>query len=285
MRSLIWRGRRRGWRALVIAALLATVALTGGCAEDTATKPPARSGEDAVKDAVDDAQSENGTSSGEASGDRRTDRVLRVDTSTPFSYDEYQRTIGATIGLLEQYWRQTLPSAFGVPFTPPRGGYKYYRSDRGGGPKCGNEPAPPRNAFYCPVGDFIAWDESGLMIPYYVGGGDFAAAFVLAHEFGHAMQFRLPRKEPLGVLRELQADCFAGAWARWTADRKLLAGGDLDEATVAVFAARDVPGTPWTDPNAHGTGFERTRAFGDGFEAGPKFCYPARASSWVVAPR
>ncbi len=114
-------------------------------------------------------------------------------------------------------------------------------------------------------------------------GGDFAASFVLAHEFGHAMQARLPRQEELGVLRELQADCFAGAWARWVAQQKLLAAGDLDEATLAVFIARDVPGTPWTDPAAHGSGFERTRAFGDGFESGAKSCYPAPAEDWVIA--
>lgn len=57
----------------------------------------------------------------------------------------------------------------------------------------------------------------------------------------------------------------------------------LDEATLAVFTARDVPGTPWTDPAAHGSGFERTRAFGDGFEAGAKSCDPAPADDWVIA--
>jgi hypothetical protein len=145
--------------------------------------------------------------------------------------------------------------------------------------------APARNAVYCPPEDFIGWDESGLMIPYYVQGGDFAAAFVLAHEFGHAMQARLPRKAELGVLRELQADCFAGAWSRWVADRRLLQAGDLDEAVVAVFSARDVPGTPFTDPQAHGSGFERTRAFGDGFEGGPAMCYPIRPGAWVVENR
>ena len=95
------------------------------------------------------------------------------------------------------------------------------------------------------------------------------------------MQVRLPRQETTGVLRELQADCFAGAWARWTADRGLLEAGDLDEATLAVFLARDLPGTPWTDPQAHGSGFERTRAFGDGFEGGARTCYPAPADRWV----
>jgi len=266
----------------MVAALLATAALTAGCGGDSDTRD--RSVADIVRDAVDEAERSNESDSGKAGGEGRTDVVLRSDTNTQFDYEEYQNTLATTIALLEQYWAQTLPNDFNTPFTKPAG-YTYYRSDQENRPSCGGEPAPPRNAFYCPVGDFIAWDETGLMIPYYVQGGDFAAAFVLAHEFAHAMQMRLPRKEALGVLRELQADCFAGAWSRWVAGKGMLGGGDLDEATAAVFAARDVPGTPWTDPRAHGTGFERTRAFGDGFEAGPKVCYPARPTVWIVASR
>jgi hypothetical protein len=51
---------------------------------------------------------------------------------------------------------------------------------------------------------------------------------------------------------------------------------------MAVFIARDVPGTPFTDPRAHGSGFQRTRAFGDGVEAGAKICYPAPARRWIL---
>jgi hypothetical protein len=71
------------------------------------------------------------------------------------------------------------PASFGVEFTPPSR-YVYYRPRRARVPRCGSEQAPAKNAFYCPAGDFIAWDESGLVIPYYVQAGDFAAAFVLA---------------------------------------------------------------------------------------------------------
>jgi predicted metalloprotease len=185
---------------------------------------------------------------------------------------------------LEGYWSQALPESFDVPFSAPKA-YTYYRPEEARGPRCGNEPAPAKNAFYCPAGDFIAWDESGLVIPYYVQAGDFAAAFVLAHEFGHAMQARLPRQEQLTVLSELQADCFAGAWSRSVQEQGLLEQGDLDEATLAVFSARDVPGTPFTDPRAHGTGFERTRAFTDGYADGPRACYPAPAEDWIIEGR
>jgi predicted metalloprotease len=96
------------------------------------------------------------------------------------------------------------------------------------------------------------------------------------------VQARLPERERLTVLSELQADCFAGAWAAHVAEQGLLDEGDLDEATLAVFSGRDVPGTQFTDPQAHGSGFERTRAFADGYESGPARCYPAPGDQWVV---
>jgi hypothetical protein len=64
-------------------------------------------------------------------------------------------------------------------------------------------------------------------------------------------------------------------------EQGLLEAGDLDEATLAVFSARDLPGTDFTDPRAHGTGFERTRAFTDGYEDGPKACSPSN-QEWLV---
>jgi predicted metalloprotease len=236
-----------------------------------------------VERAVEQAKERQKQETGDIGGGEapRVD-AIRTDTNTAFDYAEYTATLEQVIASLEEYWSTALPEAFGVAYSSPKR-YAYYRPEQGGGPRCGSEQAPAKNAFYCPAGDFIAWDETGLMIPYYVQSGDFAAAFVLAHEFGHAMQARLPRQERLTVLSELQADCFAGAWSRHVQEKGLLQAGDLDEATLAVFSARDVPGTEFTDPAAHGTGFERTRAFADGYEAGPKRCYPAPADEWVVA--
>ncbi len=237
---------------------------------------------DQVRAAVEEAKERNAQQTGEVSRNAPVGgRQIRTDTGQPFDYAEYQATLETTIATLQEYWSRALPERFDVQYTPPAR-YGYYRGDEGPRPDCAGEQAPPNNAFYCPAGDFIAWDETGLMIPYYVGAGDFAASFVLAHEFGHAMQARLPRQERLGVLRELQADCFAGAWARYVQDRGLLEAGDLDEATFAVFSARDVPGTSFTEPQAHGSGFERTRAFTDGYEGDPRRCYPAPGQDWLI---
>jgi len=282
------RARRRAhpFRRVAAAVTAAALLATGACSSEG---DPNREGDerrsitDIVRDAVEKAREHRKEETGNTPGGAQPTPDLGTDGKTSFDYADYQQTLSSTLALLERYWAQALPSVGGTYSSPRR--YTYYRSDEGAGPACGQEAAPPNNAFYCPAGDFIAWDETGLMIPYYVGGGDFAASFVLAHEFGHAMQVRLARQEPLGVLRELQADCFAGAWAEWVSQQGLLEAGDLDEATLAVFIARDLPGTPWTDPAAHGSGFERTRAFGDGFESGPEACYPAPGERWIIDQR
>ena len=278
-------------RVRLPAFLLAVGLLLTGCSADEAPTADGTLREraavlvDVVRDAVEEAKAQRTEESGSVQDRAPADDArLRTDTQTAFDYEEYSGTVRDVFGLLDQYWSEVLPAEFGVEYTAPAD-YLYYRPEEGPGPTCGEEEAPKRNAFYCPVEDFIAWDETGLLIPYYVSAGDFAAAFVLAHEFGHAMQARLPEQEELGVLRELQADCFAGAWAAYLSQQGHLDPGDLDEATLAVFTARDLPGTAFTDPRAHGSGFERTRAFADGFEAGPKRCYPAPAQDWVVAAR
>ncbi len=270
------------------AALLLVLVLLAGCgdlpgpSDQGSTRARAEAIVDEVRRAVEQAKERAAERTGDVErGTAPEEQPIRTDTGAAFDYARYTETLEQVFASLEEYWAQALPEAFGVEFTPPSR-YVYYRPEEGPGPRCGDQQAPAKNAFYCPVGDFIAWDESGLIIPYYVQQGDFAAAFVLAHEFGHAMQARLPQRERLTVLSELQADCFAGAWARHVSDQGYLEAGDLDEATFAVLAARDVPGTPFTDPRAHGTGFERSRAFSDGYGDGPRACAPAPADEWLV---
>jgi predicted metalloprotease len=268
---------------LVVAVALAVT----GCGFDTTVgdgtnRARAQEIVDDIQSAIDEARAQNSADTGDVGEDPPAQtQAIRTDTNTAFVYEEYQATLNGVIASLDEFWARELPATFDVTYTRPAR-FQWYRPEQESGPRCGGEEAPAKNAFYCSDGDFIAWDETGLMIPYYVSSGDFAAAFVLAHEFGHAMQFRLPEQEQLGVLRELQADCFAGAWARDVQEQGFLEAGDLDEATLAVFSARDLPGTSFTDPRAHGTGFERTRAFADGYEGGPATCYPAPAEDWVV---
>lgn len=288
--------------ALALAATVAALGLVAACTDGTdpdrqlpagAVDGPAAPIDgavtrlaDRIRDAVGEALGRDSAQSPSTQPQPGATPTIGTGLRPDFDYAAYQGTVQATFTTLQEFWTQALP-ALGGRYSDPAGGYRPYRSGnaQAPGPTCGGEAAPPGNAFHCGDGDFIAWDETGLVIPYYVGAGDFAASFVLAHEFGHAMQARLPRQERAGVLRELQADCFAGAWSRAVAERDLLEAGDLDEATLAVFAARDVPGTAWTDPQAHGSGFERTRAFGDGYESGVRACYPAPAQDWLISAR
>src|SRR4029453_12790296 len=83
--------------------------------------------------------------------------------------------------------------------------------------------------------------------------GDFAQAYVIAHEVGHhvqsllgteaklrAAQRRAPsRANELSVRLELQADCYAGVWGHSTEQRKLLEAGDVDEGLAAAAAVGD----------------------------------------------
>lgn len=83
--------------------------------------------------------------------------------------------------------------------------------------------------------------------------GDFAQAYVIAHEIGHHVQTLLGIEDQvrqaqgsrpgqanqLSVLMELQADCFAGVWGHSTAQRGILEGGDVEEGLDAAAAIGD----------------------------------------------
>jgi uncharacterized protein len=118
--------------------------------------------------------------------------------------------------------------------------------------------------------------------------GDFAQAYVLAHEIGHHVQnqlglearFRSAQERSPGQVKalsvrfELQADCLAGVWAHSTEQRKLLEAGDVDEALAAAAAVGDdriqkqatghVNPETWT----HGSSGQRMQWFKTGFQAG-----------------
>jgi len=184
----------------------------------------------------------------------------------------------ATIEALDDYWATALPDTYSVVYRTVADTVPYFPSS-GGLPDCGPDPLPPEvysdNAFYCSVGDFVAWDAEGLMPGLYAEFGDFAVALVLAHEWGHAVQARAG-VDGLTIMTELQADCFAGAWtAHIDAGGSPALGlqpGDLDEAMAGYLLFRDPPGTSPGDPQAHGSAFDRVNAFREGFAGGPSTC-------------
>jgi uncharacterized protein len=102
--------------------------------------------------------------------------------------------------------------------------------------------------------------------------GDFAVAYIVAHEYGHQIQ------DELGLYQrglptmdyELQADCFAGTWAKSAQERKLLEEGDVQEALDAALAVGDFD---TANEGHHGTPEQREEAWKQGFESGdPSSC-------------
>lgn len=145
--------------------------------------------------------------------------------------------------------------------------------------KCGRSSSAI-GPFYCP-GDSNAYIDlsfyrdlrSKLGAP-----GDFAQAYVLAHEIGHHLQnlerVGGSRTNDHSVRVELQADCYAGVWAHAARGKNLLEAGDLEEALTAAAAigddrlqqqaGREVKPETFT----HGTSAQRMRWFRRGFDAG-----------------
>lgn len=105
-------------------------------------------------------------------------------------------------------------------------------------------------------------------------GGDFAAASVLAHEFGHHVAdeigTQLNLKPPAVTKRnELLADCFAGNWAASMYQNNQLESGDFDEGVKAITAIGDYE---YTNSDHHGTPAERGAAYRSGYSSDPVQC-------------
>lgn len=156
---------------------------------------------------------------------------------------------------------------------------------------CGNASAAV-GPFYCPGDrnvyiDLKFYDE---LQRRFGASGDFAQAYVIAHEVGHHVQNLLGISDKVDALRgrvdktdlneasvrlELQADFFAGVWAHHTQRAKrVLEAGDLDEALRAATAIGDdniqkqSQGYVVPDSFTHGTSEQRARWFRKGFETG-----------------
>ncbi len=137
--------------------------------------------------------------------------------------------------------------------------------------------------FYCPADsqvyidlDFLAELQRRLGAP-----GDFAAAYVIAHEVGHHVQNQLgllrqgQESNAMLVRVELQADCLAGLWARRANDaRQILEEGDIEEGLAAAAAVGDDRlqrrggGQVVPESFTHGTSAQRVRWFRTGLQNG-----------------
>jgi predicted metalloprotease len=179
---------------------------------------------------------------------------------------------------VERFWKAQFPGiSGGKAFRPVTGGYHPY-TERVAPPDCGGQPFQYQpNAFYCPDGDFIAWDAQQLIPQLQDAFGPLLVGVVMAHEYGHAIQSRLGGTDQPTVVLEQQADCFAGAWladvqaGRSTAFKKP-STTQIDNTVAGILMLRDQPGTPALAEGAHGNAFDRVRALQEGIQQGPGKC-------------
>jgi predicted metalloprotease len=195
--------------------------------------------------------------------------------------DKSPASVRSIVDDVQAYWHETLPSAYGQQYEPIPADRLYPYSAADPPPACGSAGTIPYeqvagNAFYCSDGDFVAWDEQGLIPKLQQQFGDLAVALVFAHEWGHVIQQQTGTSAGSTIPLELQADCFAGAWTHHATtteqDPFNLKRGDLDQALSGYLFFRDPTGTSPLQEGAHGSAFDRIAAFNDGYGSGAERC-------------
>jgi predicted metalloprotease len=185
---------------------------------------------------------------------------------------------------------QSILSKQGVAFHPAR--LVLFRNSIDSG--CGLAQSA-MGPFYCPEDERVYLDLGFFdeLQQRFGATGDFARAYVIAHELGHHVQHLLgtdararqaqesdpAQANAISVKIELQADCYAGVWGHSTDQRKILEQGDVDEALNAASAVGDdriqqrTVGRVNVDSFTHGSAAQRSASFKRGFQSGdPRSC-------------
>lgn len=198
----------------------------------------------------------------------------------PASDDENARFTRAVLGSLEDTWKQVLPEQGRVRFRAPVLVFFSGRTSSA----CGNASSAS-GPFYCPGDsklylDFTFFNE---LRQEFRAPGDFAQAYVIAHEFGHHIQNlqgtmakvqSAGQNNRLSVALELQADCYAGVWGYYAQKKGQLEATDPEEAIRAAQAVGDdmiqkrTQGYVIPDSFTHGSAQQRVTYFQKGFQSG-----------------
>lgn len=216
--------------------------------------------------------------------------TLNVDNAprqTSAAEDEHAKFVSVVLKDTEDVWNKLFSEKFGAPYREPTL-VLFSGSDRSG---CGFASAAT-GPFYCPLDnsvyiDLSFYDELGSR---FGASGDFAMAYVVAHEVGHHVQNLLGTSgkvqearqrmseeaaNRLSVALELQADFYAGVWAHHAQEmNNILEPGDIEEALTAANAIGDdrlqMQSQGYVVPDAftHGTSEQRMHWFKKGFETG-----------------
>lgn len=207
---------------------------------------------------------------------------------------ELEQTLcGANVDV-QDFWEREYPSTFGgqYEFTD----MVFFSGSTSTGCGMASSQTGP---FYCPADKYVYFDLDFLveLQNQFGATGDLAAQYIVAHEFGHHIQNLTGQNQPpsnfsgteneWSVLVELQADCYAGAWAHDAAQREdrnglpLFEDGEINEALNAAGAVGDdriqEQTTGRTNPETytHGTSEQRQAAFRHGYTStDPSGCDP-----------
>lgn len=211
--------------------------------------------------------------------------------------DETEEFVAVVLAETETVWGRIFENSGGTYVEPTLVLYSGVTSSA-----CGTAQSAV-GPFYCPADQriFLDTDFFRVMEERLGGGGDFAAAYVIAHEVGHhvqqetdalgeanSAQAQMPAAEAnaVSVMVELQADCYAGIWGRAARERLAIDREDIDEAMATAAAIGDdalqmqSQGVVVPDSFTHGTSDQRQRWFLRGFESGdPAECDTFAAES------
>jgi uncharacterized protein len=188
------------------------------------------------------------------------------------------------VGDLQKFWAADFQRA-GRQFSPTT--LVLFRQATPTGCGTGSAATGP---FYCPRDRKIYLDLGFFreLAQRFRAPGDFAQAYVIAHEYGHHVQTLTgitaqvdsassenpDQRNALSVRTELQADCLAGVWAHSTYERGLLEQGDLEEGLTAAASVGDdriqeqATGRIAPETFTHGTAAQRSSWFQRGFDQG-----------------
>lgn len=199
--------------------------------------------------------------------------------------DRSKQLVSHVLGDTEDTWSQLFKQA-GRAYQPPK--LVLFRQGIRSG--CGDATSAV-GPFYCPADTKVYLDLGFFdeLRRKFGAPGDFAAAYVVAHEVGHHVQNLLGVSEKvsraqagksqaganaLSVRLELQADCLAGVWGHFAQQRGLLERGDLEQALTAAHAIgddtlqRNAGRSVTPDAFTHGTSEQRMHWFRQGFDSG-----------------
>ncbi|MFV1362179.1 peptidase [Mycolicibacterium elephantis] len=188
------------------------------------------------------------------------------------------RLVLLAINDIQEFWQQTYGKYLPGKFETVKTLISYDATDPSGPPVCGSYMYDRPNALFCFLRSVLAWDR-GIFMPvaqqYF---GDMAVVGVIAHEYGHAIQWMagLVDMDTDGLVVEQQADCLAGVYLRFVAagesPRFTLSTGDgLNKVLAGAVYIRDEPSFGYFD-DKHGNALDRVSAFQMGFSGNVDQC-------------